>query len=874
MHALSVPVAVVAFPLAPVTVVVVLAIAVWRRRGWARLQGTDTSPTREVRSPRSTKIIVFYSSIGYGHISAAHAIQEEIERQSPAAQVILQDIRAFMHPLWRRIDERLYWFVANHLPESFESLFRSRQARGNRTASLALLPNNYPEDKVFAYLALQAPDAVLATHYGAAQVLGTLRQRGLLPNVRIGWLHTDFFEGYFPRISQRIDRTFLAHAELESRWLAAGVPRDRIVTSGMPVRIPADEPGARQLTLERFGLDPNIPTLLLTGGREGAGDYREVVQSVVRHCQRHVQIIAVCGTNARQQALLADVQEHLPPRVALKVLGLLPQHEMASCMRAVDLLITKAGGMTLAEAFAMGTPTILLDVVSGHERENAALFVRLGLAELAADTSLVGELVADFLADPLIREDMLNAQCEFRDDANTASIAQFALDASFSPADPPADFGMEDGLPALDIDQVLAQLDVDAPAEVELLLSYSTSQSPQRIVRDNPFGHVAIRVGDTVYSANHVADRSIDTKLLQHLSLADYLYGVRRPSGSQVHVGTYGVAYGRETLALRVAGIPADCTAAMAAEANRTEERFREGSVQWDRSEFNCAHVVARILEAGGYGDHSLFDRLALPAMPLDLFERARARFEDDVSLRVDLVAYRLVPGSRASYRFSRFPLSLGQPLRSMVRVLSDTPRDPLEVAVTRQITAYLGDRRLVVEDLRARGSTSGLDDPLDVDRLHPGLEKALLVDLRRLLVVYARLPVRNIEWLSSRYSARELRRLINRGQEIARLATEHAEKRLHSSGADGLRALFSQLMRDYERIDTRRLQADQVEVYMEQLLVFEAAVGREFSRLGALRTRRARTTWRILRRRTRRWFRRIIRRSSGRHDEVTPSNR
>ncbi|HEY3286983.1 MAG TPA: glycosyltransferase [Gemmatimonadaceae bacterium] len=841
-----------------VTAIVVFAIAVWRRRGRTRCQGTCASPTRDIRSPRSTKIIVFYSSIGYGHISAAHAIQEEIERQSPAAEVALQDIRAFMHPLWRRVDERLYWFVANHLPESFESLFRSMQARGNRTALLALLPNDYPEDKVFAYLALQAPDAVLATHYGAAQVLGTLRQRGLLPKLRIGWLHTDFFEGYFPRISQRIDRTFLAHAELESRWLAAGVPRDRIVTSGMPVRIPADEPGARQLTLERFGLNPDIPTLLLTGGREGAGDYREVVQSVVRHCQRYVQIIAVCGTNARQQALLADLQEHLSPRVALRVLGLLPQHEMVSCMRAADLLITKAGGMTLAEAFAMGTPTILLDVVSGHERENAALFVRLGLAELAADTSLVGELVADFLANPQIREGMLNAQREFRDDAHIASIAQFALDASFTPADPSADFGMEDGLPALDIDQVLAQLDVDAPAEVELLLSYSTSQSPQRIVRENPFGHVAIRVGDTVYSANHVADRSIDAKLLQHLSLADYLYGVRRPSGSQVHVSTYGVAYGRETLALRVADIPADCTAAMAAEATRIEERFRDGSVQWDRREFNCAHVVARILEAGGYGVHSLFDRLALPAMPLDLFERARARFEEDVSLRVDLVAYRLVPGSRASYRFSRFPLSLGQPLRSMARVLSEAPRDPLEEAVTRQITAYLGDRRLVVEDLRARGSTSGLDDPFVLDRPDRNLERALLADLRRLLATYARLPAGTIGCFSDRYSAHELRRLINRGQEIARLFTEHAEESLLSPPARRLRTLFNQLVSEYGRIDARWLQADQVEAYMQRLQAFESAGRLEFSRLGASRIRRAWTTWRWLHRRMQRRFRRL----------------
>ena len=50
------------------------------------------------------KVVIFYSSIGYGHISAAQSIQDEIRRRSPATQVLLQDIRKFMHPVWRRVD--------------------------------------------------------------------------------------------------------------------------------------------------------------------------------------------------------------------------------------------------------------------------------------------------------------------------------------------------------------------------------------------------------------------------------------------------------------------------------------------------------------------------------------------------------------------------------------------------------------------------------------------------------------------------------------------------------------------------------------------------------------------------------------------------
>jgi hypothetical protein len=264
-----------------------LAALAWLalRRGRARRGAVDAPAAGDAGAAQARKIVIFYSSIGHGHISAAQAIEQEIGRLAPDARVVLQDIREFMHPLWRWVDERLYWFIAGNLPESFDALFHALQARGNRVPSLAWLSNDYPEDKVRSFLEAQAPDTVLATHYGSAQVLGTLRERGLLAQVNIGWLHTDFFEGYFPRISKRIDRTFLAHPELEARWLAAGVPPEKVTTSGMPVRVAADDGGTREMALTALGLAPEVPTVLITSGKEGVGDYALVVESLARHHQ-------------------------------------------------------------------------------------------------------------------------------------------------------------------------------------------------------------------------------------------------------------------------------------------------------------------------------------------------------------------------------------------------------------------------------------------------------------------------------------------------------------------------------------------------------------------------------------------------------------
>lgn len=742
------------------------------RRVHARTPPPGGQAAKSVPFESTRKIVVFYSSIGHGHIRAAQAIQQEIVRLAPATQVVLQDIREFMHPLWRRIDERLYWFIVGHLPDSFDALFHALQLRGNRIPSLAWLPNDYPQDKVRAFLEAQSPGCVLATHYGSAQVLASLREQGLLTQVRIGWLHTDFFEGYFPRISKRIDCTFLAHRELAARWTAAGVSDGKIAISGMPLTDMADLSGSAPGTHTLPELAPGVPTVLITGGKQGVGDYAAIVKSLASRHPDALQIVAACGLNTRQQGRLAALRSRLPQAVAVKVFGLLSHADLLAYMRAADVVITKAGGMTPAEAFAANVPVILLDAIRGHERENAAFFDQQGVAELAADPAQAGELAAAVLSDHSRQAAMRQAQQAFQQQADIRRIARFALDPGPHPPGVPADFGAEQGSAIADIGATLARLESESPCDIELLLSYSTARTPQRVVLENPFGHLAIRIDDKVYSANHVATPGHQSNLLQHLTLADYLYGVNPPSPNQVHTNTYGMAYGRETLGLRIAGVPKQRKAAMIAEAQMIEEEFRQGDLLWHRSRFNCADVVVRIAAAGGYHRSPHVARKWLPVMPLDIFDEASQICDDDRSLRTELVAYRQIPGTQAIYQFARFPLSLGQPVRSMVRIVRDSACDPLEVAVAKQVIGSCGDCRLHFEDLRDIGANCA-----DGNHLQCRLARALVADLRRLLPVDVPRPGQTIQSLVTSSANRNIRRLLNRGLASTRITLKRLRR-------------------------------------------------------------------------------------------------
>ena len=72
-------------------------------------------------------------------------------------------------------------------------------------------------------------------------------------------------------------------------------------------------------------------------------------------------------------------------------------------MQTSDVLITKAGGVTISEALASAVPLILLNPVPGQERENAKYFERNGLAKIAYTESEIIEYLTYFLNEENLR---------------------------------------------------------------------------------------------------------------------------------------------------------------------------------------------------------------------------------------------------------------------------------------------------------------------------------------------------------------------------------------------------------------------------------------------------------------------------------------
>src|SRR5450759_3617732 len=159
----------------------------------------------------------------------------------------------------------------------------------------------------------------------------------------------------------------------------------------------------------REGFTPRTPEVpprrvLITGGSQGARNLNQAVWSALDDlCNLFEEVVHVAG---RQGA--AGVTEHAHVRYT----GMAFTDHMAELMARADLIVSRAGVGTIAEAAAVGLPMILVPGTfgGGHQEENAAAMVEAGAAVRLGDAELSGASLVATIAE--LDDDSLHAMAK------------------------------------------------------------------------------------------------------------------------------------------------------------------------------------------------------------------------------------------------------------------------------------------------------------------------------------------------------------------------------------------------------------------------------------------------------------------------------
>jgi len=235
------------------------------------------------------------------------------------------------------------------------------------------------------------PTVIVSTFPSAAAAMSVLKVNGLtdIPTVTVITDHTDHSYWIHPGTDRYIVGSEHVRRALK-RWPISEL---KISVTGIPIRTPFTLSYDRDILRARHGLDPSLPAVLVMGGGYGliGKEFIELLQS--DRLSAPMQFIIICGHNAKLKEQLAEELKGSPHRILLT--GYVDYiHEL---MAAADLLITKPGGLTTAEALSQELPMILYRPLPGQEMDNAAYLTHAGVAlQALSEEDLAAKLVQVF----------------------------------------------------------------------------------------------------------------------------------------------------------------------------------------------------------------------------------------------------------------------------------------------------------------------------------------------------------------------------------------------------------------------------------------------------------------------------------------------
>lgn len=241
-----------------------------------------------------------------------------------------------------------------------------------------------------------------------------------------------------PGLTNRIASRWADRTAVTFPGSATRFPRpERCVVTGNPVRselLGMDLRGTRRKARERLGLDPDMLTLLVFGGSQGARSLNEaVVDAYPRLANVELQILHATGSQGYEAAAARWDEVGGAGHARVRTVAFI--EDMASAYAAADVVVCRAGATSIAELTVLGVPAVLVPyphATADHQTQNARALERAGGAVTITDDELDGESLADVLA-PLLhhdaaREQMARASRVFGRPDAAEQVARLTLD--------------------------------------------------------------------------------------------------------------------------------------------------------------------------------------------------------------------------------------------------------------------------------------------------------------------------------------------------------------------------------------------------------------------------------------------------------------
>jgi len=335
------------------------------------------------------KIIITHASAGAGHKRCAEAIYECIKKRCPSADIQLIDVLSKSSSFFKITYIWGYSFLVRYLVWLWGFFFWITEVKFLRPLSkkIAYFANSISTVNFKKFLVSENADYVISTHFLPSEVTASLKRKNKIKS-KLMTVITDF--GVHPFwLNAETDQYVVASELTKKELVKKGVGERRVEVFGIPIDQKFSQNFDKKALCQKLNLNSNSFTVLIMTGSFGVGPLEEIAELLCKD----VQVLVVCAANKK---LYSRLKNKRLPNVA--VFGYIDNTE--ELMAVSDCLITKPGGLSIAEALNMELVPIFISAIPGQEEENTRVLGEYGIGLKPKTVTDIKNIILNFKNDP------------------------------------------------------------------------------------------------------------------------------------------------------------------------------------------------------------------------------------------------------------------------------------------------------------------------------------------------------------------------------------------------------------------------------------------------------------------------------------------
>lgn len=369
----------------------------------------------------SPNILILTASIGSGHTSVASAVAEAIKKTSDGAvKVEIADLITAISNLATTATKKLYLNSLKISPKIYELIFSHSISNEWPIKLLNILSAPFMHQKFLDLLNAKKP-AMLVSTYPMWDIIikksWQLYGRGKLPFVTI---LTDAINVHSSWLTGKPDFFIVPNEDTKVSLQNAGIEEKRIRVFGTPIGENFFDPIDGKSFIKKLKLDPAKKTILFIIS-EGMRMPRikKIISKLHQSKSKNIQLAIIAAASDELRKKLAAMYWSFPVFISGRT------NEMPSFLNSADIVMTKAGGCTVAECINCKKPMIIVDAIPGHEMGNVLLIQKYNLGVVLNNDLTNFDWAVNYI---LNNEKLLRKNLETQTKPHAASdIAKFLI---------------------------------------------------------------------------------------------------------------------------------------------------------------------------------------------------------------------------------------------------------------------------------------------------------------------------------------------------------------------------------------------------------------------------------------------------------------